>query len=165
MDDFDALHRGASNLEVVRYMTWGPNTEEDSRRFMQYALQSQVVKPRVIFQLAIILDGKCIGGCDFNIISAEHREGEIGYLLDKPYWGKGYATEVAKALIDYGFEEHGMHRIIAKCDARNEGSYHVMEKCGMKREAHLREHRKTREGRRDTLIYGILRHEWKAAQS
>ena len=159
-EDFGALHEGASNINVVRYMTWGPNTEDDSRRFIQYALQTQIVRPRVVYQFAITLDEKVIGGCDFNINSTEHAEGEIGYLLNEPYWGNGYATEVARALIKYGFEEHGMHRIIAKCDARNEASSHVMEKCGMKREAYLREHRKTRDGRRDTLIYSILRREW-----
>ena len=159
-DDFESMHRGSSNINVVRYMTWGPNTEDDTRRFLQYAIQTQIVKPRAVYQFAITLDGICIGGCDFNINSSEHKEGDIGYLLDEPYWGKGYATEVAKALIKYGFEVHGMHRIIAKCDARNEASYHVMEKCGMKREAYLREHRKTRDGRRDTLIYSILRREW-----
>lgn len=164
-DDYEALHRGASNLNVVRYMTWGPNTEKDSKAFIQYAVQSQIVKPRVTFQLAITLEGEVIGGCDFNIISDEHKEGEIGYLLDEPYWGRGYATEVARALIEYGFKEHDMHRIIAKCDARNEASFHVMEKNGMKRDGCLREHRKTREGRRDTLIYSILRHEWMQNQA
>ena len=165
VEDFDAMHRGASNINVVQYMIWGPNTEDDTRRFIQHAIQTQIVKPRIEYQLAITLDGKLIGGCDFNIHSQEHQEGEIGYLLDEPYWGKGYATEIAKALIDFGFKEHDMHRIIAKCDARNEASFHVMEKCGMKREAHLRENRKTRDGRRDTLIYSILRHEWEANQS
>ena len=143
-DDFEALHEGASNINVVRYMTWGSNKEDDSWRFIQYAIQTQVVRPRIVYQFAITLDGKVIGGCDFNINSVEHTEGEIGYLLNEPYWGKGFATEVAKALIKYGFDEHGMHRIIAKCDARNDASSHVMEKCGMKREAFLHEHRKTR---------------------
>ncbi len=164
-EDFEAVHRGSSNINVVKYMTWGPNTEDDTRRFLQHVLQTQVVKPRMEYQLAITLDDKTIGGCDFNIHCLEHREGEIGFLLDEPYWGKGYATEVARALIDFGFREHGMHRIIAKCDARNEASYHVMEKVGMKREAHLRENQKTRDGRRDTLIYSILQHEWKPNQS
>ena len=80
-DDFEALHEGASNINVVRYMTWGPNTKDDSRRFIQYAIQTQVVRPRVVYQFAVTLDGKVIGGCDFNINNAEHAEGEIGYLL------------------------------------------------------------------------------------
>lgn len=165
MDDFDAMHRGTSNINVVRYMTWGPNSENETRKFLHHAIQTQIVKPRVEFQLGISLNNELIGGCDLNIHSIEHGEGEIGYLLDEPYWGKGYATEIAKRLIRWGFEEHGLHRVIARCDARNEGSFHVMEKCGMKREARLRENRKTRDGRRDTLIYSILRHEWDALQS
>lgn len=164
-DDYEAIHKGASNLNVVRYMTWGPNKEDDSRRFIQYAIQTQIVRPRIHNQLAVTLEGKVVGGCDFNINSSEHGEGEIGYLLDEPYWGKGYATEIARALIDFGFREHNMHRIIAKCDARNEGSFNIMEKCGMKRDGKLRENMKTRDGRRDTLIYSILRWEWETSEA
>ena len=160
VDDFEMVHRYAVNPNVVMYMNWGPNSETETRRFLQNAIKNQIVKPRTSYELAITLDGELIGGCGFTIQNLKLGESEIGYCIDEPHWGKGYGTEVAGALIQYGFKERGMHRIFAKCDPENKGSYRVMEKNGMTKEGHLRENLKVRGQYRDTLIYGILRHEW-----
>jgi len=59
---------------------------------------------------------------------------EVGYGFDTPYWGKGYATEVAAAWLRYGFEHAGLARIVAVASPENRSSWHVMEKLGMKYE-------------------------------
>lgn len=160
LDDYSDLHRMGSNPDVRRYMGRPINTEQDTEEWVNHALENREETPRKEYQFVVILDSQFIGACDFNVHSWEREEGEVGYMLDTPYWGKGYATEISKELIRFGFTELGMHRIIAKCDSRNTASFRVMEKCGMKREAELRDYRKTETGWSNRLIYSILKHEW-----
>ena len=63
---------------------------------------------------------------------------ELGYVLAREYWGKGYAREGCQALIGEAFRQ-GTHRIYAECDPRNEASWRLLERLGMAREAHLRQ--------------------------
>ena len=87
--------------------------------------------------------------------------GEIAYWVGKPYMNKGYCTEAAKGLIQYGFEELNLHRIYARYMDNNPASGKVMEKLGMKYEGVLREHVKKWGKYYDLYHYGILRHEFK----
>ena len=159
-DDFESVHKYASNRNVVIYMEWGPNTEADTKRFIQDAIKKQIVKPRENYELAVTFNGQLIGGTGIIIRSRSDGEAEIGYCIDEPYWGKGIASEVAAALIRHCFEELGMHRVIATGDEENIGSYRVMEKNRMTKEGLLRENKLIKGKRRNTLIYSILRHEW-----
>ena len=159
-DDFDAVQEYASDPEVVRFMPWGPNTPAETRRFIERNIQSQVVKPRLSYELAIVVDGGLVGGCGITIHSLMDKSAEIGYCIRRDMWGKGVGTRVASTLIDYGFRELGMHRITAKCDTENHGSYRVMEKNGMQREGVLREEKYIKGVWRDSFIYSILRDEW-----
>lgn len=155
-DDVSAAHRYASNPNVVKYMVWGPNTFEESERFIQRKLQEQITQPRMNYSLAITLDNNLIGGCGLTIRNLKAGEAELGYCLDEPYWGKGIGTEVASALIHYGFSNLELHRIFALCDSRNIGSYMVMKKNGMLKEGLFRENKLIRGTYRDTLVYSIL---------
>jgi RimJ/RimL family protein N-acetyltransferase len=76
---------------------------------------------------------------------------------------RGYATEAARAMLTYGFDSLGSHRIWAECNADNAASAHVLEKLGMRREAHFREHDYFKDRWWDTLIYAMLDREWRAA--
>ncbi len=160
-EDFDDIHSYGSSEEVVRYMAWGPNTEEDSRIFMNDSIKSISDTPRLRYELAIIdkqLD-KFVGAIAIYIMSEENRIGEIGYSINPKYWNNGYATEASIAVIKYGFEELKLHRIQAICDVRNTGSFHVLEKSGMRREGKIREHILLRDGWRDSYMYSILERE------
>ena len=159
-DDFDSVHKYASDPEVVKFMPWGPNTRAETRRFIERNIQAQVVKPRTSYELAITIDGELIGGCGLTIHSISDKKAEVGYCLRRDMWGKGIATEVAASLIRFGFEELGLHRIRALCDTMNHGSYRVMEKNGMQREGVLRDEKRIRGEWRDSYIYSILEHEW-----
>ena len=92
------------------------------------------------------------------------QRGEIGYILNPAYQGQGLATEVAGTLLRLGFEGLGLHRIVARCDARNVASARVMERVGMRREAHLVHNEFLKGEWTDELIYAILREEWQARQ-
>jgi RimJ/RimL family protein N-acetyltransferase len=88
----------------------------------------------------------------------------LGWILHKDYWKQGYGTEFAAVLIKFGFEKLNLHRIYVTCHADNYGSYRVMERNGMRREAHLIKARKGFAGFRDEwqdeLVYAILAEEY-----
>ena len=96
------------------------------------------------------------------VVEAEMQRAELGYWIGVPYWGQGYCTEAARALVDYGFRAMGLHRIVATHFTCNPASGRVMQKLGMRREGCLREH--VRKGNRyhSLALYGILRDEWLA---
>jgi ribosomal-protein-alanine N-acetyltransferase len=79
--------------------------------------------------------------------------------LTRRYWGQGYATETGKALLTFGFDGLGLHRIFATCDPANVPSAHVLEKIGMQREGRIREHKWAKRRWRDSLLYAILDYE------
>jgi RimJ/RimL family protein N-acetyltransferase len=80
----------------------------------------------------------------------------MGYLISPAAQGQGYATEAARALLDFGLTTGGLHRITATCDPENTGSVRVLEKIGMSREGHLRDHFLIRGAWRDRLLYAKL---------
>ncbi len=84
-----------------------------------------------------------------------------GYCYRKDYWGNGYATEAAAAMLRYGFETLGLHRIYSTADERNVGSWRVMEKLKMTRQGRLREHVWSKGEWRNSFLYSILEHEWR----
>jgi RimJ/RimL family protein N-acetyltransferase len=161
-EDWMSVHEYASDPEVTRYVDWGPNSEEDTTNFLKRALESQLSIPRESYELAVVLkkENILIGGGRISVSDPRRREGFIGYVLNRKYWGRGYATELAEALLAFGFKELGLHRIYATCDIDNTASAHVMEKIGMQREACLREYRLQGNSWCDQLIYAILDHEW-----
>ena len=144
IEDWEAVHVYGCDSDVLRYMLWGPNTPEESKGFVSACLAESNVEPRLVYNLAIELkeSGSLIGGVALML---QNNEGEIGWILNKTMWGKGYATEAALGLIRYGFETLGVKKITATCDADNIASYKVMLKCGMtqigfQKEARLSSH-------------------------
>jgi RimJ/RimL family protein N-acetyltransferase len=91
-----------------------------------------------------------------------HDRGEMGYWIGKPYWGRGYATEAAGAMLEYGFERLGFHKIHAYHYTRNPASGRVLEKIGMRREGIMRGHIKKWDVFEDCASFGILRADWEA---
>jgi len=105
-------------------------------------------------------DAKMIGTCSFGSWERDHRRAEIGYVLNRRYWGQGYMTEVVRAIIAFGFRELGLNRIQARCEVPNIGSARVMEKAGMSFEGVLRQQLFEKGSYRDMKMYSILRSEW-----
>jgi ribosomal-protein-alanine N-acetyltransferase len=91
------------------------------------------------------------------ILELEHERAELGYWLGRPYWGRGYATEAARAVVRWGFEAFDLHRIHASHFPRNPASGRVLVKVGMSREGRLREHVVKWGEHLDLVRYGMLR--------
>jgi len=161
-DDEQAIHAYASDPEVVRLMIWGPNTPEMTKAFLAAALKEQEQWPRPFVSLAIELksDRRVIGSIGLRIKDEKNRAADIGYVLARAYWRQGYMLEAARAILDAAFRKLDLHRVWATCDVRNRASYRVMEKLGMRREAHFRKNAFEKGEWRDTYLYAILAEEW-----
>ncbi|MBN1260673.1 MAG: GNAT family N-acetyltransferase [Anaerolineae bacterium] len=163
-DDWPAVLAYQTDPRYLRYYAWTDRTEEEVRAFVQMFLDQQRARPRLKFQLAITLQstGALIGNCGIRTEATNAYEGDIGYELAPDHWRQGYATEAARAIVDFGFTELGLHRIWAQCLADNAGSVRVLEKLGLQCEGHLRENAYFKGRWWDTLLYGILDREWRA---
>lgn len=107
-------------------------------------------------------DGQLVGSIGLRV-QRDFERAELGYWIGKPFWGRGYATEAAAAIIRYGFEELKLQRIYAGYFSRNAQSARVMIKNGMQYEGTLRRHVKKWNEFVDVVYYGILREEFRNA--
>jgi len=153
-----------------RYLRFYPNegeNEAEARGFVQRFLDQQAEQPRQKFQLAITLpeNGLLIGNVGLRRRGlGGHQtgtpQGDIGYEVNPEYWGQDYATEAARAMLAFGFNEIELHRIWAQCNAENQVSRRVLEKLGMRLEGRLRQDDFFKGRWWDDLIYAILENEW-----
>jgi [ribosomal protein S5]-alanine N-acetyltransferase len=104
--------------------------------------------------------GRAIGVCSLYRVSWEHMSAELVYWIGKEYWGKGYITEAARRMLEFGFKELGLERICVGCFARNTASERVIEKLGFKPEGLARGEFKKGDQRFDALHFGMLREDF-----
>ena len=158
-DDFAAAHAYASDPLVTLYTAFGPNTEEETRAFLERAAREMAAEPREHYNLAVVdrESGTLFGGCGLQGRGA--RTHEIGYVLNRGWWGCGFATEIVGALLDFGFGELAAHRIYARVAPENEASSRVLTKHGFRFEGHLRKECLVRGEWQDSLLYALLEEE------
>lgn len=161
IEDIDIVFKTWMNDErVAKYTSWyAHNTPEETRGFIEYILSKNSERD---YNWIIEKDGEIIGTICVCYSDENLEIAGIAYTLGYNYWGNGYMTEAAKAVIDLLFTHIGYRKIIAGCDSENIGSAKVMEHIGMKREAVLREQIKRKDGTwGDDFQYGILKSEYK----
>lgn len=165
--DWRAVYEMMTDERVTRYIPVDAPSEEEMREWVRFLAHEarQARPPRHDFAvvarpLDADLEGVLIGSCWITIQPAELRQGDLGYVLGHSYWGRGYATEAARAVLRYGFQELDLHRIYATCRPANVASWRVMEKLGMRREGCLVQHRWMKGRWVDSLLYAILEDEW-----
>lgn len=125
----------------LRYYHWTERTPEAVQEFVHQQMFLAQQQPRIKFQLAVVLKSsqQLIGNCGIRMKAADAHEGDIGYELSPKHWGCGYATEAARALVEFGFTQLRLHRIWSWCIAENVGSARVLQKLGMQAEGRKRE--------------------------
>ena len=134
MDDLEARHAYCSDPENTRYMMFLPNASlEETEAFIREAVAEMAKPEPKCYEFTIFLDGAQIGGANIET----HGEGQwtLGWILDKRYWGRGYATEAVRALMDWARGSLTVRRFTAYCDSENAASYRLMERLGMRRTA------------------------------
>jgi ribosomal-protein-alanine N-acetyltransferase len=112
---------------------------------------------------AVVFESKVVADVVLNqrADDLQNERCELAYSLSRRYWGKGLITEASRAALGWAFPTFSLNRVFATCDPRNVGSWRVLEKLGMRREGHLRNHIVWQGEARDLLYYGVLRSEWK----
>jgi [ribosomal protein S5]-alanine N-acetyltransferase len=162
--DFHAVHAYSSDPRVTRYLFFGPRDEDSTADYLDGLLASQRERPRTRFELAVeeIASGRVIGACDLSFI--ERNVVDLGYMLGTENWGKGYATEIARALVDAAFYDLRADRVISTVDIHNGASIRVLEKIGMRWEAVFRKHRRAKNRWWDCHLFVLPREVWETSR-
>jgi RimJ/RimL family protein N-acetyltransferase len=164
--DLDALFAIHSRADVARYLYWDPRTAAEVREVLARKARSTAIAAEGDnVSLAAVLEstGELIGDCNLHWLSREHRQGEIGFVFHPEHHGRGYATEAARILLRLAFEDLGLHRVIGRLEARNAASARVLERLGMRREAHLVENEYVKGEWQSEVVYALLDREWRGA--
>lgn len=135
--DAEDMFDYAKREDVTEYLLWSPHPNVSyTRDYLNY-IQSRYSLGDFFDWAIIDKDSRrMIGTCGFTRINTDNDAGEIGYVLNPDFWGKGYAVEAARRVIEFGFEELSLHRIEARFMQGNERSLRVMEKLGMQFEGY-----------------------------
>ena len=129
-DDVHTVHEYSSDFDNTYFMLNNPfSSLDETEAFVERCIEAYEMNPIPYLSMAVLLDNTHIGEV-FASVSGE--EADIGWIINKNYWGKGYATEAAKLLIEYLESNLGIRKIAAYCDARNFASQKVMEHLGMR---------------------------------
>jgi len=161
--DLDAVFAMQSREDVTRYLYWGPRTLDEVRHQLDRLKRMTGIDGESdALRLAAVLreTGEVIGDVSLHSVNREHLQAELGFIFHPDHQGQGYATEACAEMLRIGFEDLGFHRIFGSCDARNAASARVMERLGMRREAHFRENEFVKGEWSDGWIYAILATEW-----
>ncbi|MGD6941450.1 GNAT family N-acetyltransferase [Cytobacillus gottheilii] len=155
LKDWQAVYEYTSDRQVMKYIPEGVFTEEDVKAF----INKNTAAEAKYFPVVLIEKDLLIGHMVFHQYFGEHTY-EIGWVFNPKYYSKGYASEAAKALLDYGFGKMKLHRMIATCQPENIASYRVMEKIGMRREGHFKKCIPNGSEWWDEYYYAVLAEEW-----
>ncbi len=160
--DLDALVAYRNDPEVARYQTWEGITEADGRAFIEWYKHGPVDLPGRWAAVAVELQrtGELIGDLAFRLDKSEPRQGEIGFTFARAHQGRGFATEAVTALLDRAFSSLDLHRVIAITDCENARCIALLERLGLRREAHFVENIWFKGKWGDEYLYALLRREW-----
>ena len=163
LDDLDALYAIQSRPDVMRYLYGEPRSRAEARDVLATRAQHPTIEKegdRLFLAMERRDSGAVIGDVSLRWLSAKHKQGEIGFVLHPDHHGQGYGREAAVEMLRLGFAGLGLHRIIGRCDARNDASARLMERLRMRREAHFRENEFFKGEWADEYVYALLATEW-----
>ena len=163
--DFPAFYAFRSREDVARFLYWGPETEAEVHAALQKRIASRAIDDEGdMLGLAMVVRGtdELVGDVILRFVSAEHRTCEVGFIVHPDHHRRGYATEAGRQMLAIAFDHLGMHRVFGRTEARNVASARVLEKLGMRREAHFVENEFVKGEWQSELVYAILDREWRA---
>jgi len=163
IEDIHDLFEYCSDSKVTKYLSFETYTDiSEAEDRIKYCLEGykNIDKP-IVWGIEYKENGKLIGSIDFITWNENHKEAEVGYILNQNYWNKGIMTEALSAVIKFGFEKMNLNRITICCDERNIASARVIEKNGLKYEGTLREKLFIKDEFVSIKCYSILKNEYK----
>ncbi|MDO4866457.1 MAG: GNAT family N-acetyltransferase [Clostridia bacterium] len=129
--DLTSTHAYSSDVESTRYMMFLPNGNiGETEQVIRNAMAEQEKEVPSYYEFAVLLGDTHIGGIGLYLL--EDGSAELGWILNKRYWGHGYAGEAARGVMEWARAQLGIRRFIAQCDAENDASRRVMERLGMR---------------------------------
>jgi RimJ/RimL family protein N-acetyltransferase len=161
--DVDAVYSYRSRPDVAEYLTDSTMSHgecADAVRARAGQISFTGEGDKIVLAMERKDDARLIGEVSLIWRSVPDRQGEVGYILHPDAHRQGLATEGARALLAFGFEVMGLHRIYARCDARNAASAKVMKRLGMTEEARLREHMQLKGRWHEEVMCAVLDREW-----
>ena len=165
-------HRGATGVprsgDVCRYLPFEPMDEQVLAARLAGDLGRREISAEgqaLTLGAELAASGRLVGDVTLFFHSARHAGGEIGYAFHPDIAGQGYATEACTAVLNLAFDEFdglGLHRVVARMDARNSASARLASRLGMRREAHHRSSEMFKGEWADVVVYALLDYEWHA---
>ena len=157
LEDAEVMFRQyAQDAEVTKYVSWRAHRSiNETREFLRACLCAWEEGTSFHWAIVVRENNQLVGMISARVDS---HKWELGYVLDRSRWGKGYMTEVVKSLIEWAFKQPEIYRVWAVCDVDNLASARVMEKAGMSREGILRRwsvHPNVSGEPRDSFCYSI----------
>jgi len=157
--DFDAVHAYASDPIVTRYTNFGPNTEEETRSFLDRVCAACTAIPRTDYSLAVVEreSKSLIGTIGLVASDTTGRQHTFGYCFNRAYWGQGLGKEAAAAMVEFGFDALQAHRLWTYVFAGNEASARILQGLGFRQEGLARQSVFARGAWHDVLNFARLR--------
>jgi RimJ/RimL family protein N-acetyltransferase len=162
-NDYDDLLKLQSNPDVTRFLLYDVRTPEQVTEALTGRLADVPMdSDGQALTVAVVLrdTGQHLGEVTLFMNSVEHRTGELGYVFHPESHGHGFAAEASVELLRLGFEELGLHRIIARLDARNTGSVNLLKRLGLRQEAHFVQNEYLKGEWTDELVFAMLYSDW-----
>ena len=149
--------------DVARFQSWGTESVDVIQTYIRSLASVEPGTPGQWYQVGIYLreGDKLIGDCGFRVPADISEQVEIGITVAPEFQGKGYAAEALRALLGYLFVELRKHRVFGSVDPRNESSMRLLERVGMRKEAHFVKSLWFREEWVDDVVFAMLNEEWK----
>lgn len=154
-DDFDLLYNFRLDPDVSKYLGGVPTREKIQKRLEWQVNNHATIGIGMCVMMYKPENDAVVGFSGIQPLDVVG-EIEVGYTIGKAHWGLGIGSEACRAWLDYGFNQHGLERIVAVCHPENYGSYHIMEKCGMKYEKNVFAYES------DCVMYAITKDEFNA---
>lgn len=163
LSDVDAALKVIGDDRVTRWLSFDSRSRDAVVTMLEGVIQRARTSPRTEFYLAVARRGsddeQAIGFVRIGLSGVQ--AGKLGYAIAAGQWGHGYATDAARTLIDFAFDELKLHRITAAIGPDNAASISLVKKLGFTREGVLRDHVFTNGAWRDSVLYSVLAHEWR----
>lgn len=152
-----------SDVDVIRYLYETSMDAEQMRTHFERRFWRGLPVEGQWCNFVVEHEGAFVGEVGLGLVSAVHRQCEVGYVFSPAHRGLGFATESTRAMIDLAFDQMSAHRVTARLDARNDASRHLLERLGLRREAHLIHNEFVKGEWTDELLYAVLAGEWRDA--
>lgn len=162
LEDAGAMYEIYRDPETMRYWSSPPVTDVDGAlKLVQADLDWVEEGNAIVWAIAEPSSNKALGKFVLFQFSQENRRAEVGYVLNREHWGNGLMTEIMARVIDYAFDELGLHRLEADTDTENAGSIALLEKMGFVHEGMFRQRWRVYGQWQDSAMLGLLKPDWK----